>query len=48
MNNAFATPKEARIARKELVCIFDTEAVPSVLAGEIVVNLPEMKFTSGK
>ena len=34
MNNAYATPKEARIARKELVCIFDTEAVPSVLAGE--------------
>ncbi len=34
LNNAFATPKEARIARKELICIFDTEAVPSVLAGE--------------
>lgn len=33
MNNAFATPREARIARKGLVCIFDTEAVPSFLAG---------------
>ena len=34
LNNAFASPKEARIAREKLICIFDTEAVLSVLAGE--------------
>ena len=34
MNNAFATPKETRIVRKELLCLFGTEAVPRSLAGE--------------
>ena len=34
LNNIFATPEETRSVRKELLCVFDTEAVPSSLAGE--------------
>ena len=33
LNNTLATPEETRIVRKELLCVFDTEAVPSCLAG---------------
>ena len=33
VNDTFATPEETRSVRKELLCVFDTEAVPSCLAG---------------
>ena len=41
MNNAFATPKEARIARKELVCILILKLCQAFWQEKIVVNLPE-------
>ena len=34
LNNTFATPEEPRSVREELLCVFDTESVPSSLAGE--------------